>query len=53
MITGTMFDAAGGVGYMAFGPKYIESQFRVDTFTANTITGKRNGKVKQRPQIRH
>ncbi|XP_064618620.1 solute carrier organic anion transporter family member 2A1-like isoform X2 [Lineus longissimus] len=38
MITGTMFDAAGGVGYMAFGPKYIESQFRVDTFTANTIT---------------
>lgn len=35
-----MFDVGAGVGYMAFGPKYIESQFHVDTFTANSITGK-------------
>ncbi|XP_064618616.1 solute carrier organic anion transporter family member 4A1-like [Lineus longissimus] len=37
-IIGSMFDVGAGVGYMAFGPKYIESQFHVDTFTANSIT---------------
>ncbi|XP_064638345.1 solute carrier organic anion transporter family member 2A1-like [Lineus longissimus] len=35
---GTMVNVAGGSGYTAFLPKYLESQFHVDTFTANTVT---------------
>ncbi|XP_064638346.1 solute carrier organic anion transporter family member 4C1-like [Lineus longissimus] len=36
-VIGSMVNVAAGTGFMAFLPKYIESQFHVDTFTANMV----------------